>query len=496
MLNSKLNGVQNWQNPGHKLLKNWRPISLLNVDFKILAKLFGLRMKEILPTIISNDQVGYLKERYIGQNIRTIKDVIEICDGNEIGILAFLDFEKAFDSIEWNFLAESLKAFNFGENFLKWVSILYTDIQACVTNNGFSTAFFNLTRGVRQGCPLSPYLFIIAAETLSHKIRNSKNIQGIDIHNSTVKIVQMADDTTVFAKDYNVLSIMDKLYEAAGLKLNKGKTEAMWLGIKGHRKKGLGIKWQDDKIFPLGIWFCKNEEFDEYLNVGKAYDKCCKILEMWSHRKLSLKGRIAVIKSYALPKLLYVFNNVYVPEPIIKKVKNTFFSYLWEDKPEKVKRSTIIQDYELGGLKMINFEYMFKSMKAMWVKRMMMNKEAKWLLFAKSAIDIELEDFIKCNFCKKSIPGNFSKFYKQVFSYWAEITESTLNLDDPWCLRRQPIYYNRHILSGGQYYNKQWKSTIYNSNIKIIQDICNTNGTIMSKQQLEGSYNMHISIME
>ena len=189
-------------------------------------------------------------------------------------------------------------------------------------------------------------------------------------------------------------------------------------------------------------------------------------------------------------------SNVYVPEPIIKKVKNTFFSYLWEDKPEKVKRCTIIQDYELGGLKMINFEYMFKSMKAMWVKRMMMNKEAKWLLFAKSAIDIKLEDFIKCNFCKKSIPGNFSKFYKQVFSYWAEITESTLNLDDPWCLRRQPIYYNRHILSGGQYYNKQRKSTIYNSNIKIIHDICNTTGTIMSKQQLEGSYNIHISIME
>ena len=212
-----------------KLLKNWRPISLLNADFKILAKVFGLRMKEILPTIISNEQVGYLKERYIGQNIRTIKDIMDKLEGDESGIIAFLDFEKAFDSIEWKYLRASLKAFNFGNNFLKWLSVLYTDIQACVTNNGFSTAFFDLTRGVRQGCPLSPYLFIIAAETLSCKIRNSTDINGIEVHNSTIKIVQMADDTTIMVKDHsslqNVLSLMEKFHKATGLKLNKGKTK-------------------------------------------------------------------------------------------------------------------------------------------------------------------------------------------------------------------------------------------------------------------------------
>ena len=270
----------------------------------------------------------------------------------------------------------------------------------------------------------------------------------------------------------------------------------MWLGIKGHRKKGLGIKWQEDKIFSLGIWFCKNEEEDEYLNVGKAVEKCCKTLEKWSHRKLSLKGRITVIKSYAMPKLLYVLNNVHVPEVYIKKVNDTFFKYLWEDKPDKVKRATVIQDYELGGLKMINFEYMCKSMKAMWIKRMMINMEANWLLFIKSAIDISLEDLIKCNYSKKTIPGNFTKFYHQVFSSWAEIIGPTLNFNDPWCIRRQPIYYNKYILAGGKYYNEQWNSSIYNSNIKIVHDICNADGTIMSKIQLEDRYNTRIGAME
>ena len=81
----------------------------------------------------------------------------------------------------------------------------------------------------------------------------------------------MADDTNIFVKNHSslqeVLVLMDKFHQAAGLKLNKGKTEAMWLGIKGHRKKGLGIKWQDDKMYSLGIWFCKDPQVDEELNI-------------------------------------------------------------------------------------------------------------------------------------------------------------------------------------------------------------------------------------
>ena len=128
-----------------KLLKNWRPISLLNVDFKILAKLFGLRIKKVLPSIISTDQVGYIEGRYIGQNIRLIKDIMNKYE-DEPAILAFLDFEKAFDSIEWEFLTDSLKAFNFGDTFINWVKLLYNNISACVTNNiwFFKPIFFTI----------------------------------------------------------------------------------------------------------------------------------------------------------------------------------------------------------------------------------------------------------------------------------------------------------------------------------------------------------------
>ena len=105
-------------------------------------------MKQILPNFISNDQVAYLKKHYIGQNIRIIKDVIEECKAN-MGIIAFLDFEKAFDSIEWLFLENCLTAVNIGEAILRWFHILYSDINACVINNGFSSEFFSLGKGVR-----------------------------------------------------------------------------------------------------------------------------------------------------------------------------------------------------------------------------------------------------------------------------------------------------------------------------------------------------------
>ena len=98
-------------------LKNWRPISLLNVDYKIIAKVIASRVKSVLPSIISEDQTGFLKDRFIGENIRTLFDLIDYTQEKRLpGLLLFLDFEKAFDSLEWSFLYNSLKKFNFINN--------------------------------------------------------------------------------------------------------------------------------------------------------------------------------------------------------------------------------------------------------------------------------------------------------------------------------------------------------------------------------------------
>ena len=158
-------------------LKNWRPISLLTVDYKILASTLATRVKTELKNLINDDQTGFVKGRYIGENIRKVLEIIEYSEiEDKPGVLISIDFEKAFDSLEWDFIFKTLKYFDFGDHFIDLVNLLYTDAKSCCMNNGWASEFFSL------GCPLSPYLFILCAEILGNAIRSDKTIGGIKIN--------------------------------------------------------------------------------------------------------------------------------------------------------------------------------------------------------------------------------------------------------------------------------------------------------------------------
>ena len=150
------------------------------------------------------------------------------------GILVQLDFCKAFHTIEWSFIKRSLALFNFGDSLQQWVSTFYNNSESAVLNNGFCTNFFKLSRGVRQGCPLSPYLFIVGAEILACKIRQDKTIKGITVFQKELKLSQFADDTTLLCNDCNsvnrAITVLNSFGNLSGLRLNPSKTKALWLG--------------------------------------------------------------------------------------------------------------------------------------------------------------------------------------------------------------------------------------------------------------------------
>ena len=229
-------------------------------------------MKHILPNIIHHNQSGYILGRNINENIRSILDIMEYTKAKNLpGPLLFIDFEKAFDSLEWDFLEKCLKQFNFGPDFIRWVNVFYSDIQSCVINSGLYSQYFRIERGVSQGDLLSPYLFVIAVEILAIAIRNQENIKGITIDGIETKLSQVADYTTAVLSDLDsakaLFTLLEVFEKASGLKLNVTKTEAMWIGsLQNSGDEPLGVKWKTCIKF-LGIFIT----YDVHISVAKNF---------------------------------------------------------------------------------------------------------------------------------------------------------------------------------------------------------------------------------
>ena len=332
--------------PGKDLryLKNWRPLSLLNTDYKILTKLLSIRLQKVISNLVSEDQVGYIKGRQLGENCRKIIDIFESTENKvDPGLALFLDFEKAFDTVSWEFLFDTLKAFNFGPEFIKWIKVIYKKPLCSVTNNGHAAESFETSRGIRQGCPISALLFVLVAELMSIAIRKEPGIKGLTLKNTTITITQMADDTTLFLKDLNsvqnCLKILNHFNKCAGLKLNKDKTEAFQLGINSHTIQAkYGLKWVNGPIKVTGIWVGKNMQSLSVDSIEEKIQKLKILLNMWHMRMLSMKGKITLVRSLAMPIFLYLASFLYVPSEFIKKVNDLFFDFIWPKGKHHVKK--------------------------------------------------------------------------------------------------------------------------------------------------------------
>ena len=219
-------------------LKNWRPISLVNVDYKILSKVLTTRLSRVLSSVVHPDQTCSVPGRSISSNVVMLRDILDYIERtDEAAILVSLDQEKAFDCVDRSFLSDLLCHLGFGPIFRKWVYILYEGAFMQIILNGWLTEGIPLRRGVRQGDPLSPLLYVLCVEALACQIRNCPEIRGFLLPGARgrqAKVRIYADDTTTILKDvFSLRRLFDliSIYErGSGAKLNRSKTEAMWLG--------------------------------------------------------------------------------------------------------------------------------------------------------------------------------------------------------------------------------------------------------------------------
>ena len=431
-----------------RLLKNWRPISLINVDVKIASKAMAKRLESILPSLVHHSQHAFIKGRSIFDAIRTIEDTLDYARrNNRAGILVAIDFEKAFDSLNRSFLIQVLQKLNFGTYFMQWIRTFYTNLTSCVLNNGFTTKLFPVNRGVRQGDPLSPLLFILSLEMLSCYIRQDRNIHGLVINNEEIKLTLFADDMTCFLKDrlsYVHLFVVLKFFSRfSGLSVNDDKTELFGVGPQKlvpedfHHRTCTSIK-------TLGIFFDYHKQTRMNSNFTSILKSIKKTLNMWKWRGLTLLGRIQIVKTFAIPKFMYKACLISISEDLIKDVNKLLYNFIWNGN-DKIKRTALINDIENGGLRMLDIQAMILSQRVIALKRYIEDYCSPW----KNVLDILLSDIggkliLYCNFDTRKLPIYLPDFYKECLDAWSVLNSSdVISYDD---VVNQTIWNNKFIL--------------------------------------------------
>jgi hypothetical protein len=222
-------------------ISNCRPITLLNTNYKLLTKTLTLQLVEPIHTLIHPDQAGFIPKRSIFNHIRLMSTIINYTEGmEEDSTIVALDQEKAYDKIKHDYLWEVLQTFNVPIEFIDIVKSLYENAHTSVAINGILSKPFKVTRGVRQGDPLSCLLFDLAIEPLACKLRNCRELEGITIPGAEEKLIVnlFADDTTLYMSKDNRFDTVEELLtnwcKASGAKFNIEKMEIIPIGTPEH----------------------------------------------------------------------------------------------------------------------------------------------------------------------------------------------------------------------------------------------------------------------
>ena len=310
-------------------MANWSPITLLNVDYKIASRAIAGHLLRVIHLVVSPDQTCGIPGRFIGENVRLMQDVISYCNHNDFPLaILSLDQEKAFDRVEWSFLIATLEKMGFGPSFVQWIRTFYTRPQSSVLVNGYLSENLSLSRGVRQGCPLSPLLYVLVAEVLACNVCASSTLQGVHLSgsSSSALISQYADDTSIFLNSDDcmreIFDIYAKYERGSGAKLNLAKCKGLWVGAWRDRNDlPVNLRWSSVKIRALGVTLGNDDLTSE--NWTARIESLSNVLSSWSQRSLSYNGKALVSNALALSGLWYVASLLPLTPWALKEINKT-----------------------------------------------------------------------------------------------------------------------------------------------------------------------------
>ena len=472
-----------------RLLQNYRPICISNYDYKILSFVLAKRLQTVIPCLINSDQTGYIKQRNMTTNIRLISEIIEVCEKQGLpGAIISLDFEKAFDSLNWNFMQKVVKKFGFGNFFSTWITILYNDPSLVIKNNGWLSNRIPMLKGIRQGCPLSALLFILSVECLAVKMRNSKLIHGIVIGGQELRILQYADDSILTLSNrislHSAMSIVKGFAVVSGLKLNIKKCEGLWLGsLKEGPECVCGIDFKGDSLRVLGIYLGTNKTTCVSRNWKTKLEKFEQLLVKWDLKKITLYDKVSVVKSLALPILTLNLSVLVVSKSILNQIQRMIFNFIW-GKNHKVKIGTIIGDCKVGGLGVPDVALREKALKASWMTKFL--SDSKLFKVFESQLNecgIKFPILLKMN-CRnfEQLHGfdRVSEFHKAVISAYNSVKHiKPIEKLNEFEFFSQIIWANEHFrYNNNAFFWKHWVK----SGFIYVKDLFNDDGTFVKEQ--------------
>ena len=337
--------------------KDWRPISLLNTDYKILSSIIANRLKPILNSIISPNQHCGLPKRQIFHSHLNIKSSIDyVSDCPQPLAILQIDFYKAFDSLSHSFLLSTAEALGIPTYLITWIKICLTNLSSRLIINKTQTNPIPVKCGIRQGCPLSMLLFILGIEPLTRKILSNNKIKGISIGKNKLIVNHYADDLTIFVSDPSsfpeIATTLSEFSKYSGLKINLQKTKLLSnstiLSNEFQKSFPQGIIQSTSKI--LGLHFSFDPSSDD-LNWKKVLSTTSYLYSSILNHHDSLHSKVISINLHILPQILFVAR-IFPPKPsLIKSLNKQLFKYIWNLSPfEPIKRSTLYLPKNDGGI--------------------------------------------------------------------------------------------------------------------------------------------------
>lgn len=323
--------------------KSYRPISLLNNDYKVFTALLTARLNKIILSNVHHDQAGFIPGRDILDNIYCTLEVIHHCKAQkgDSTLLLLLDVEKAFDRVEHGYILSLLQHMNFGPHFITAIKAIYATPTASVKVNRLKSERFAISRGTWQGCPLLPLLFVLAIEPLAEAFRNLTDFKGIYVGKRRQAISLFADDMVLYVSKPEsslpaIIRTLDNFSRISGLTVNADKSLIFPIQIDRELQTKLREKfpftWVQDHWRYLGVHSPLDFSQFSCFNLDRINDEVRGILKTWDTKRLSWFDRLQLAKAMIFPKYLFLFRTapLGITKQSLQRWQHSLLDFIWQ----------------------------------------------------------------------------------------------------------------------------------------------------------------------